>query len=125
MAESQGEHRREIERKMAEASIEGMRRGFREARVGQIFAFLISLAFLGTGAYVAIEGQPGAGTALSGMGLSGIVVTFIQGREKSKAPLARRRSRVPDESAEPIFWSCTTLKFAKIQMDPLPVRNAI
>lgn len=86
MAEAQGDHRRAIEVKMTDAAVEEMRRGFGEARVGQICALLISLAFLFVGAYVSIHGQPFVGGVLGTMGLSGIVANFIRGREKSSPP---------------------------------------
>jgi uncharacterized membrane protein len=80
MAEVQGNHRRAMEVRMAEASVEEMRRAFTEARVGQLCALAISLAFLVVGAYVSIHGQPWVGGILGTMGLSGIVANFIHGR---------------------------------------------
>jgi uncharacterized membrane protein len=80
MAETQGNHRRAMEVRMAEASIKEMRRSFTEARMGQVCALLISLAFLIVGAYVSIHGQPWVGGILGTMGLSGIVANFIHGR---------------------------------------------
>ena len=84
MAEDQGKHRRELEQKLAEASVEEMRRGFGEARLGQIFAFMIGIAFLLVGAYVSIHGPSWVGGLFGSIGIGGIVATFIRGREKVK-----------------------------------------
>jgi len=78
-----------MEDKAISADVEGMRRQFVEARVGQICAFVITLGFILAGTYVAIKGQPLAGVALSGIGIATIVSTFIWGRtkkEESKPP---------------------------------------
>jgi uncharacterized membrane protein len=84
MAEEQGTHRRAVENKAVDAQVEGMRRQFREARLGQIFAFLIAVFFLGCGTYIATAGgEPWAGALFGGIGLGGIVTTFIVGRTES------------------------------------------
>jgi uncharacterized membrane protein len=80
MAEEEGRSRRALEAKAVDAQVEGMRRQFREARLGQIFAFLIAVLFLGCGTYIAALGQPWAGALFGGIGLGGIVTTFILGR---------------------------------------------
>jgi hypothetical protein len=54
-----------------------MRRQFAEARLGQVFALVIALAFVIVGAYVSVHGQPWSGTILAGVGLGGIVTAFI------------------------------------------------
>ena len=90
MAESESQHRKGIDNKTIEAGIEGMRRQFAEARLGQVFAFLISIAFVTAGTYlVAVKGQTAAGLILSTAGLGSIVTAFICGRakkEESKPP---------------------------------------
>jgi len=90
MAESEAEHRRGIENRAVDADIEAMRRQFSEARLGQVFAFLISIAFIVAGTYVVVvKGQTAAGLLLSAVGLGSIVTTFIWGRtkkEESKPP---------------------------------------
>lgn len=68
----EGNHRRALESKMVEANIDGMRRQFAEARIGQIFAFILSLAFLFTGAYTAIRGHSWVGGFLGAMGIGSI-----------------------------------------------------
>jgi uncharacterized membrane protein len=83
MVEQEGIHRKEIEKTITDANVDSMRRQFREARWGQVLAFLISLAFLITGAYTAINGQPWVGGVLGTMGLSSIVTSFIVGRKKA------------------------------------------
>jgi uncharacterized membrane protein len=86
MANTEGEHRRAIESKALEANVEAMRKQFSEARLGQIFALVIALVFLGVGAYVSVHGQPWSGTILGGIGVSGIVTAFIVGRGKEGQP---------------------------------------
>jgi uncharacterized membrane protein len=78
--ETEGEHRRALENKSLEASIEGMRRQFAEGRLGQIFAFSIAVIFVFLGAYVTLHGQPWPGAIFGGVGLGGIVTAFIVGR---------------------------------------------
>ena len=81
MAEREGLHRRSQEEKIIAAQIDSMKRQFLEARIGQIFAFAIALAFLGCGTYTVISGHDLAGSFFSLIGLGGIVTTFIVGRE--------------------------------------------
>lgn len=82
MAESETNHRRGIQDRSVSADIEGMRRQFSEARVGQYCALLITLGFIGAGTYVAISGQALTGLAFSGIGIVTIVSAFIWGRTK-------------------------------------------
>jgi uncharacterized membrane protein len=82
MAEDEGRSRRALEAKAVDAQVEGMRRQFWEARLGQIFAFSIAALFLGCGTYIATLGQPWAGALFGGIGLGGIVTTFIAGRTR-------------------------------------------
>jgi uncharacterized membrane protein len=89
MAESEAHHRRAMEEKAINADIEGMRRQFAEGRVGQFCALVITIGFIVSGTYVALRGQPLAGVALSGIGITTIVSTFIWGRtrkEENKPP---------------------------------------
>ena len=79
-ARIEGEHRREMESKVVNANVEGMRKQFGEARLGQVFAFVIAIFFVLVGAYVILRGQPWPGTILGGAGLGGIVTAFIVGR---------------------------------------------
>jgi uncharacterized membrane protein len=97
MAESEAEHRRGIENRAVDADIEAMRRQFGEARLGQVFAFLISIAFVVSGAYVvSATGQTATGLILSAAGLTTIVATFIRGRtekEESKPSQPQQPAR--------------------------------
>ena len=85
MAEEEGKSRRDLETKAIDAQVEAMRRQFTEARFGQVFAFVIAVLFLGCGTYVATLGQPWAGALFGGIGLGGVVTTFIVGRSQTPA----------------------------------------
>ena len=85
-AYAEGLHRQTLESKTLDANIEAMRRQYREARLGQIFALIIALVFVIVGAYVILHGQPWQGTILGGAGLGGIVTAFIVGRNKQTSP---------------------------------------
>lgn len=91
--EAEGNHRREIEKSMADSTVESARSQFKEARLGQIFAFLISLAFLTAGSYTATNGHPWIGGIFGTMGLSSIVGAFIAGRSRPPQHDAAGRSR--------------------------------
>ena len=94
-AHEEGVHRHELETKALDANVEAMRRQFAEARLGQVFALIIALTFVGVGAYVSIHGQPWSGTILGGIGLGGIVTAFIVGREKPNPPSETNSSNSP------------------------------
>jgi uncharacterized membrane protein len=81
-AHDEGLHRQKLESKALDANIEAMRRQYAEARLGQIFALVIAIAFVAVGGFIAIKGQPWSGTILGGVGLGGIVTAFIVGRNK-------------------------------------------
>jgi uncharacterized membrane protein len=85
MVRVEGEHRRQMESSIFSADCESMRRQFSEARLGQIFAFIIALAFVAVGGFLVDRGHPISGTLLGGGGLGGIVTTFILGRNKSNS----------------------------------------
>jgi uncharacterized membrane protein len=86
MAEREAVHRRDLETKALDAQIDGMKRQFHEARIGQLCAWSISICFLGIGSYVAIHGQPWVGGLFGTMGISGIVANFIHGRQDQDTP---------------------------------------
>jgi uncharacterized membrane protein len=86
MFENEANHRRQLEDRMVDANLEVMRSQFSEAKRGQVFAFIISLAFLVVGAYTAVKGQPWVGGILGTMGLSSIVGAFIAGRSRLLPP---------------------------------------
>jgi len=81
-AHAESVHRQMLESTALTANIEAMRRQYAEARLGQIFALIIALAFVIVGGYVSLHGQPWSGTILGGIGLGGIVTAFIVGRGK-------------------------------------------
>lgn len=56
---------------------------FAERLAGQIFAFLIGLAGVIGGAYVAVMGQPLAGGAIASAALGGLAIVFLTGRKTS------------------------------------------
>ena len=81
MAEVEGLHRRQMEEKALNANIESMHKQFQESRVGQIFALVVTLAFLIGGTYTAVNGHGAAGTIIGSVGLGTIVTSFIVGRK--------------------------------------------
>lgn len=85
-AHAESIHRQTLEAKALEANIEAMRRQYAEARLGQIFALVIALAFVIVGGYVSLHDQPWSGTILGSIGLGGIVTAFIVGRGKNNPP---------------------------------------
>jgi uncharacterized membrane protein len=81
MTETQANHRRELESKNLDASIKHQERRDKEARMGQFFAFLITLVSIAAGAYLAIIGREAAGSVIGAIGLGIIVTAFIKGRQ--------------------------------------------
>ena len=55
---------------------------FTERILGQVFAFLIGVTGITTGAYVAIHGQPWAGTTIASLAITGLAVVFLTGHSK-------------------------------------------
>jgi uncharacterized membrane protein len=101
LAESEANHRRGIEEKAINADVEGMRRQFSEARVGQFCALIITLGFIGAGTYVTLKGQAVAGVFLSGIGIATIVSTFVWGRtrkEESGSPQPKTKPQAPKKT---------------------------
>jgi uncharacterized membrane protein len=75
--EKESAHRREIEAKVVDAHIRHDDKQFTEARVGQIFAFLITLSAIGAGVWTATTGHEIAGSVIGIGGIGGIVATFL------------------------------------------------
>jgi uncharacterized membrane protein len=94
-AEAETLHRRNLESQITTARIEAELSVFKEARLGQVFAFLITLAALGAGTYTALHGQPWAGSVLGLAGAGGIVATFVVGRGRSSAIANARTAQAP------------------------------
>jgi hypothetical protein len=55
---------------------------FTERLTGQIFALIIGLSGIGTGGYVAVHGQPWAGTVIASLAITGLAAVFLTGRVK-------------------------------------------
>lgn len=53
---------------------------FVERVIGQIFALLIGLSGIFSGAYVAVNGQPTAGATIASLSLTGLAVVFLKGK---------------------------------------------
>jgi uncharacterized membrane protein len=93
MAETQGAHRRLMEQRYLDGQIDGMRRQFAEARRGQIFACLVTLAFAVCGTYCIVHGYALAGAGLGAAGVGGIVTTFVLGRDAKPEDKASPKNR--------------------------------
>ncbi len=75
MAESEVTHRHQLENTVVRGDIF-------EARMGQIFAFLIGIFAIGCGTYAAVNGAEIAGSLVGAGGVIGLVSAFIYGRRK-------------------------------------------
>ncbi len=82
MAEDQGNHRRSLEAKTLDAQIRHTKARDLEAKMGQIFAFILAIFTIIVGAYLVIHDYQISGTIFGGMGLVSIVVAFIYGTKK-------------------------------------------
>jgi uncharacterized membrane protein len=89
LAENRARHRQNLEQQIINAQIEDARAQRAEARLGQIFAFLIGTIAIATGAWVAIQGAPWTGAFIGGGGVIGLVSVFVYGR--------RQEQRLPDD----------------------------
>ena len=85
MAETEADHRRQIENRALNADIGLAEKEYTERRIGQFLGFGIGVAALVTGAYVATHGQPWAGGFIGTGGVIGLVTAFIYGRRAEKA----------------------------------------
>jgi uncharacterized membrane protein len=88
MTKEQSEHRRSLEIAQTEAHVRQLdakiahqKRRDCEAKLGQIFAFIIAIVAIFGGVYTALQGYQTAGSIISAIGLTGIVSHFIQGRK--------------------------------------------
>ena len=84
MAETQSNHRMELERTILphREKLPGR---------GQIFAFILGLFGLACGAYCAVNGQPWAGVGIGGATLGGLVSAFLYSKTQQEKDLARKR----------------------------------
>ena len=76
LIKTEGEYRRSLQKSI-------INKDFFERIMGQIFAFIISLAFLFVSASLIREGHPVSGTILGGSSLVSLVTAFIMGRKES------------------------------------------
>lgn len=95
MAEAQSVHRKELERRIAEAEIEDVRAQRRETRLGQVCGAMIVLAGLGAGTYAAVQGAELSGVIVAVAGLGAIVTAFVLGR----TPPSTSKERSETESS--------------------------
>ena len=86
MAETENDHRRQMERSIVQGGLASQKSQFSEARVGQICAAIITIAALGLGCYTALNGHDVTGGVLGASGVGGIVTTFVLGRSTSRNP---------------------------------------
>ncbi|MCD4830777.1 MAG: DUF2335 domain-containing protein [Anaerohalosphaeraceae bacterium] len=77
MAEKQGEHRRTLEKTALDTDS-------RNSLLGVIFAFVIGIVTVVTGAIVIIKGHSWPGTLLGSAGLIGLVSVFIYGTQQKR-----------------------------------------
>jgi uncharacterized membrane protein len=84
MAETEADHRRQIEKRALDADIQIAGKEYTERRIGQFLGFGIGVAALFIGAYVATHGQPLAGGFIGTGGVVGLVTAFIYGRRAEK-----------------------------------------
>lgn len=88
MADNQAAHRQKLEITHSNAQIKQIedtnkhreRRDW-EAKLGQLYAFVISMFAIGSGVYTALQGHEYAATVISAIGLTGLVARFITGRD--------------------------------------------
>lgn len=100
--EKQGDHDREIEKQVVAIQAHRSKAQLMEARIGQCFAFLITVAAMLIGGYTALRGHELAGGIIGVGGVGGIVTTFVIGRPRSKypAPIAPPESRASRNNAK-------------------------
>lgn len=93
-ARDETKHRHAMEQKAISIDEKLAKSHVREILLGQIFGFIIAMAFLGGAIFLALRGYEIAAAALGSLGIGSIVVAFIAGR---KAPAA---SVEPKENAK-------------------------
>lgn len=82
--ESQGKHRRGLEKKAIGGQVN-------QSYIGQVFAFIIALAFLGCSVWVIREGYEFAGSVLGVADLTALVTVFIRGKYYQKENLEAKK----------------------------------
>ena len=84
MAETQGQHRRDMERSALEADIAQARGELGDRRLGQWLGFTIATVAILAGAVVIALGHDWAGGALGVSGVAGLAAVFVRGRSDGK-----------------------------------------
>lgn len=97
MAHDETRHRRELERKEAEAGLEAIRRQFDEGARAQTFALLVCLGFLSVAAYALFLNAPWVAGLFGIGGLSGIVTSFLRGRVAGSSETVRSDNKSSDQ----------------------------
>lgn len=83
MAEQQAAHRQALEAKQVDAIIADQRTGRTEARIGQVFGFLIGVVAIVAGTYAAAHNAQITGSIIGGGGVVALVSVFVLGRRRS------------------------------------------
>lgn len=83
MAESQSDHRKQLECKVIEAQI-------RISNMGQIFALVIALGCLISAVICALHNQPWPASVLGGVTLVGSITAFIAGKKQKDNSFAQK-----------------------------------
>jgi len=75
--EAETAHRHELERTVVSAEIEAQKHIPKEIKRGQVLAFVLSLFFLATGAFLAYCDKQVSGTILGSTGFLGVIASFL------------------------------------------------
>lgn len=84
-ARDETKHRHAMEQKAISIDERLAKSYVREILLGQIFGFIIAMAFLGAAIYLALRGYELAAAALGSLGIGSIVVAFIAGRKGQRS----------------------------------------
>lgn len=79
--QSQGSHRQAMEVRVVDAQIADGRAARMEARLGQIFAFILSLVMMSLGTWVIMAGHEYTGATVTLFPVIGLASVFIYGRK--------------------------------------------
>lgn len=84
MAESEQQHRHDMERQLVNQEINDAADGRGIERRGQIFAVIVCLSLIYVAREIALAGNPGYATLLAGGTLASIITAFISGKFKGE-----------------------------------------
>ncbi len=84
LAETQTAHRHQLEQEIVVAQVADAKADRTERLVGQIFALIIGLTAIVSGAIIAAKGQPWPGAVIGGSAIVGLVSVFIAGRKNDQ-----------------------------------------